>query len=51
MNLILFSSFFEDKKVHDFILEKSKNRDPKICVIPSFTNFMVSHPQENIALL
>ena len=39
MNLILFSSFFEDKKVHDFILEKSKNRDPKICVIPSFTNF------------
>ncbi len=39
MNLILFSSFFGDKKVHDFIMEKSKNRDPKICVIPSFTNF------------
>ena len=48
MNLILFSSFFGDKKVHDFIMEKSKNCDPKICVIPSF---MVLHPQENIALL
>lgn len=39
MNLVLFSSFYDSKKVRDFIREKAKHADPKICIIPSFTNF------------
>lgn len=40
MNLVLYSSLFGNQEVEDFIRKNAKHKDPKICIIPSFTNFM-----------